>query len=98
MFIIWRYGSRVEYECYDLLTTITSKKKVIFRDRHCNEMNELFIPPIVFEELIIGNDCFETGDRLKMGSNSFSHLKNTSRWDVERVKTRSFLVLNCNEL
>ena len=64
------------------------------------------------EELIIGNDCFENVDlfkidglnelkSLKIGMNSFTHLKsNGDKWEEDKVnnRSRSFSILNCNEL
>ena len=63
------------------------------------------------EELIIGNDCFENVDlfkidglnelkSLKIGMNSFTHLKSNDRWDNDKANNpnRSFSILNCIEL
>ena len=63
------------------------------------------------EELIIGNDCFENVDvfnidglnelkSLKIGMNSFTHLKSNDKWDSDKANnsSRSFSMLNCNEL
>ena len=66
---------------------------------------------ILLEELIIGDECFENVnefkiDRLnhlksiKIGINSFTHLKSDDEWNdlVVNNPTRSFHLLNCNEL
>ena len=65
----------------------------------------------LLEELIIGDDCFGSVDEfnidglnelksLKIGNNSFTHLKSNDEWDYDKAnnRSRSFSILNCNEL
>ena len=66
---------------------------------------------IILEELIIGDECFENVnefkiDRLnhlksiKIGINSFTHLKSDDEWDSDKANNmnRSFSLSNCDEL
>ena len=65
----------------------------------------------LLEELEIGNECFMYVNEfvinglnelksLKIGVDSFTHLKSNDRWDGNRANTasRSFHILNCIEL
>ena len=65
----------------------------------------------LLEELTIGNECFEYVNlfklnkmnhlkSLKIGINSFTHLKNSDKWDFDKANNgnRSFHILNCIEL
>ena len=66
---------------------------------------------ILLEELIIGDECFENVNvfkidglnhlkSLKIGKNSFTHLKSNDKWDYDKANNayRSFSILNCIEL
>ena len=63
------------------------------------------------ESIVIGDNCFENVNEfvlnglnelksLKIGANSFTHLKNSDKWDSNKAnnRSRSFHVLNCDEL
>ena len=65
----------------------------------------------LIEELIIGDNCFSNVElfnidglnhlkSIKIGNNSFTHLKNNGEWDddIANNTNRSFSILNCIEL
>ena len=65
----------------------------------------------LLEELIIGDDCFGSVEQfnidglnhlkyIKIGNNSFTHLKSDDEWDYYKANnaSRSFSILNCVEL
>ena len=63
------------------------------------------------ESVVIGDNCFINVNEfvlnglnhlksLKIGTNSFTLLKNSDKWDSNKAnnRSRSFAILNCNEL
>ena len=83
-------------------------KSISISNGNCNDIEYTifnFSRFILLEELIIGNDCFCSVNlfnidglnhlkSLKIGSNSFTKKKNSNGDD----SSRSFSILNCNEL
>ena len=84
---------------------------LIICSNSCNELSSLNLNRYRYLKSIeIGNDCFENVDMfkidglnhlksLKIGINSFTHLK-SSNWDDYKAnnRNRSFHILNCVEL
>ena len=109
LLVIWIFNCHVRIESdYRLITTASLKKKLVIRNQCCNLVNTLNLPQFYFEELIIGNDCFENVrtfnidglnhlKSIKIGMNSFTHVK-SSDMNIINDKSRSFSILNCNEL
>ena len=80
----------------------------------CNNLNYTtfnFSRFSILEELIIGNNSFMNVNEfvidglkslrsLKIGMNSFTHLKSGDEWDSDKAnnRNRSFSILNCVEL
>ena len=107
----WYNGNRIEYEYdgggNDLNIAVKHLKlndKCILNDFDVS----LFLN---LEELIIGNDCFSNVNEfkidglnhlklIKIGYNSFTHLKRNDKWDNDMANnpSRSFHILNCIEL
>ena len=94
----------------EIITNITN---LIISSNSCNELSELNLREYRYLKSIeIGNDCFSNVDTckidglnelksLKIGMNSFTHLKsNGDKWEEDKVnnRSRSFSILNCNEL
>ena len=65
----------------------------------------------LIEELIIGDNCFSNVElfnidglnhlkSIKIGKNSFTHLKSGDKWDNKKAnnRNRSFSILNCDKL
>ena len=87
-------------------------ENLIISSNSCNDLNELNLNEYRYLKSIeIGNDCFENVDlfnidglnelkSLKIGNNSFTHLKSNDEWDYDKAnnRSRSFSILNCNEL
>ena len=85
---------------------------LIICSNSCNELKSLNLNEYRYLKSIeIGNDCFENVElfnidglnelkSLKIGINSFTHLKSGDKWDKKKVnnRSRSFSILNCNEL
>ena len=85
---------------------------LIISSNSCNELNSLNLNEYRYLKSIeIGNDCFENVElfnidglnelkSLKIGMNSFTHLKSNDRWDNDKANNpnRSFHILNCIEL
>ena len=85
---------------------------LIISSNSCNELNSLNLNEYRYLKSIeIGNDCFENVElfnidglnelkSLKIGINSFTHLKSTDKWDNDKAnnRNRSFSILNCIEL
>ena len=85
---------------------------LIISSNSCNELNSLNLNEYRYLKSIeIGNDCFlkvnifvidglKSLKSLKIGMNSFTHLKNNDKWDFEKAnnRNRSFKLLNCDEL
>ena len=90
----------------------TDSKSIQIPNELCNHLKTMTVSQFTsLEELIIGNDCFENVDlfkidglnelkSLKIGMNSFTHLKSNDRWDNDKANNpnRSFSILNCIEL
>ena len=86
-------------------------ENLIISSNSCNELISLHLNKYRYLKSIeLGNDCFENVDlfnidglnelkSLKIGNNSFTHLK-SSTWDWRKAKnpSRSFHILNCDEL
>ena len=91
-------------ELNEIITNITN---LIISSNSCNELSELNLREYRYLKSIeIGNDCFENVDTckidglnelksLKIGINSFTHLKNSF---VANDKPQSFSISNCDEL
>ena len=100
----WYHGNRIEYE-----QTIQAKRLTLNDECILNDYDvSLFLN---LEELIIGDDSFENVElfninglnhlkSLKIGNNSFTHLKRNDDWDWNKANNpnRSFHILNCIEL
>ena len=85
---------------------------LIICSNSCNELKSLNLNEYRYLKSIeIGNDCFENVElfnidglnelkSLKIGINSFTHLKSTDKWDNDKAnnRNRSFSILNCIEL
>ena len=85
---------------------------LIICSNSCNELNSLNLNEYRYLKSIeIGDDCFENVElfnidglnelkSLKIGINSFTHLKSTDKWDNDKAnnRNRSFSILNCIEL
>ena len=85
---------------------------LIISSNSCNELKSLNLNEYRYLKSIeIGNDCFENVElfnidglnelkSLKIGINSFTHLKSTDKWDNDKAnnRNRSFSILNCIEL
>ena len=85
---------------------------LIISSNSCNELKSLNLNEYRYLKSIeIGNDCFENVElfnidglnelkSLKIGMNSFTHLKSGDKWDIKKVnnRNRSFHILNCIEL
>ena len=85
---------------------------LIISSNSCNELNSLNLNEYRYLKSIeIGDDCFENVDvfkidglkrlkSLKIGINSFTHLKSDDKWDYDKTNNpnRSFSILNCIEL
>ena len=86
---------------------------LIICSNSCNELKSLNLNEYRYLKSIeIGDDCFENVElfnidglnelkSLKIGMNSFTHLKsNGDKWEEDKVnnRSRSFSILNCNEL
>ena len=85
---------------------------LIISSNSCNELNSLNLNEYRYLKSIeIGNDCFlkvnifvidglKSLKSLKIGMNSFTHLKNNDKWDFEKAnnRNRSFSISNCIEL
>ena len=85
---------------------------LIISSNSCNELNSLNLNEYRYLKSIeIGDDCFENVElfnidglnelkSLKIGMNSFTHLKSGDKWDIKKVnnRNRSFHILNCIEL
>ena len=85
---------------------------LIICSNSCNELTSLNLNEYRYLKSIeIGDDCFENVElfnidglnelkSLKIGINSFTHLKSTDKWDNDKAnnRNRSFSILNCIEL
>ena len=86
---------------------------LIISSNSCNELEELNLNKYRYLKSIeIGNNCFENVDlfkidglnelnELKIGINSFTHLKSNGEWDNDSKANnpnRSFSILNCAKL
>ena len=85
---------------------------LIISSNSCNELTSLNLNEYRYLISIeIGDNCFSNVDlfkidglnelkSLKIGINSFTHLKNDSIWDYDKANNpnRSFHILNCIEL
>ena len=85
---------------------------LIISSNSCNELKSLNLNEYRYLKSIeIGDDCFENVElfnidglnelkSLKIGMNSFTHLKSGDKWDIKKVnnRNRSFHILNCIEL
>ena len=90
----------------------TNSKSIQIPNGSCNNLETLnYSKYTLLEELIIGDNCFSNVElfkidgmnelkSLKIGVNSFTHLKNNDRWndDMANNLSRSFSILNCVEL
>ena len=102
------------YGC-DYIESIESNVTSIdLPDRTCNDLyyNTFNLSRFnLLEELIIGDECFmyinefeidglKSLKSLKIGKNSFTHLKSDNEWndDIAENRNRSFHILNCVEL
>ena len=92
----------------EIITNITN---LIISSNSCNELSELNLREYRYLKSIeIGNDCFSNVDlfsidglnelkSLKIGINSFTHLKSSNwEWSKANNTNRSFSILNCIEL
>ena len=85
---------------------------LIISSYSCNELKSLNLNEYRYLKSIeIGDDCFENVElfnidglnelkSLKIGINSFTHLKSNDEWDRDKANNsnRSFSILNCIEL
>ena len=85
---------------------------LIISSDSCNELNSLNLNKYQYLISIeIGDNCFIRVNTfridglnylrsLEIGMNSFTHLKSTDEWDNDKAnnKSRSFHILNCDEL
>ena len=85
---------------------------LIICSNSCNELKSLNLNEYRYLKSIeIGNDCFENVElfnidglnelkSLKIGINSFTHLKSNDEWDYDKAinRNRSFSILNCDKL
>ena len=93
----------------EIITNITN---LIISSNSCNELSELNLREYRYLKSIeIGNDCFSNVDTckidglnelksLKIGMNSFTHLKSNDEWDWRRTNNcnRSFRIMSCAKL
>ena len=85
---------------------------LIISSNSCNELNSLNLNEYRYLKSIeIGDDCLENVDifkidglnelkSLKIGINSFTHVKSNDKWNNDKANNsnRSFRILNCIEL
>ena len=85
---------------------------LLISSNSCNELNSLNLNEYRYLKSIeIGDDCFSNVElfkidglnelkSLKIGNNSFTHLKSNDKWDRNKANNtnRSFSILNCIEL
>ena len=110
--LIWRGYSKVQYGFdYQLQTKMQLQNSVVIANRCCNLCHRFILYSRFFESIVIGNDCFEKVNMfkidglrylksLKIGNNSFTHMKSNNVWfdDMVNDPSRSFSILNCIEL
>ena len=98
----------------EIQSIIVNTTSITISNNNCNDKEYIIFNFSRFEkleELIIGNDCFMNVNdyvidglnhlkSLKIGNNSFTHLKSDDKWDNGKAnnRNRSFHVLNCDEL
>ena len=87
-------------------------ENLIISSNSCNDLNSLNLNENRYLKSIeIRNNCFSNVDlfkidglkslkSLKIGKNSFTHLKSNDRWDYDKANnpSQSFSILNCIEL
>ena len=83
---------------------------LIICSNSCNELKSLNLNEYRYLKSIeIGDNCFENVDlfkidglnelkSLKIGINSFTHVKSSNEWNKANNPSRSFSILNCIEL
>ena len=89
-----------------------NSKSIIIPSKSYNTVRGLaFSQYNLLEELVIGDSCFRLVDKfvidglnklksLKIGSDSFTHLKSDDKWDWRRTNNcnRSFRIMSCAKL
>ena len=85
---------------------------LLISSNSCNELKSLNLNDYrCLKSIEIGDDCFRSANEfvinglwylksLKIGKNSFTHLKSNDEWDKNKVNNgnRSFHISNCDEL
>ena len=100
---------------FDFIQSIDSSiTSIIIPNWTCNDIDYTifdFSRFSIVESIEIGNDCFGSVQTfkidglnrlktIKIGSNSFTQLKSTDKWDYKKAdnKSKSFHILNCESL
>ena len=100
---------------FDFIRSIDSSiTSIIIPNWTCNDIDYTlfdFSRFSIVESIEIGNDCFASVQTfeidglnrlktIKIGNNSFTHVKSTDEWDWDKAnnQSKSFHILNCESL